>query len=226
MAIDPKIEESWKQALIPAFNDPSFATLKSFLQSEKKKGKVIFPPSQLIFNAFNLTPINKVKVVVIGQDPYHGVGQAHGLSFSVQKGVKTPPSLKNIYKELKEDIDFKIPEHGNLEKWANQGVFLLNAMLTVEAHKAGSHQKKGWEEFTNSVIKTISEQRKHVVFLLWGNFAKSKAELIDHNKHLILESAHPSPFSAYNGFFGNKHFSKTNEYLIQKEISPIDWQID
>jgi uracil-DNA glycosylase len=188
-------------------------------------GKTIYPPGSLIFNAFNSTPFDKVKVVILGQDPYHGDGQAHGLCFSVQYGVKPPPSLVNIYKELKSDVGFEIPAHGNLQKWTEQGVFLLNAMLTVEANQPASHQKKGWEEFTNAVIQKLSKERSGLIFMLWGNFAQQKAVLIDETKHTILKAAHPSPFSAYNGFFGCKHFSKTNEILKAKGEEEIDWQV-
>lgn len=220
-----QIEDSWKAALAEEFEKPYFAEIRRFLQSEKAAGKVIYPPGSLIFNAFNSTPFNKVRVVILGQDPYHGAGQAHGLCFSVQHGVKPPPSLVNIYKELKEDVGFEIPDHGNLQKWTEQGVFLLNAMLTVEANQPASHQKKGWEEFTNAVIQKLSKERNGLIFILWGNFAQQKAVLIDESKHTILKAAHPSPFSAYNGFFGCKHFSKTNEILRAKGEKEIDWQI-
>ena len=183
----------------------------------------VFPPKEHIFNAFSLCPFNEVKVVVLGQDPYHGLGQAHGLSFSVRDGVKVPPSLQNIYKELKTDIGNEIPTSGNLEHWAKQGVLLLNATLTVESGKPSSHQRLGWETFTDSVIKNISNEKEHVVFLLWGNFARSKAALIDESRHLILQAPHPSPFSAYKGFFGCKHFSKTNEYLLKNGFVSIEW---
>lgn len=183
----------------------------------------VFPPKELIFNAFSLCPFNEVKIVILGQDPYHGLGQAHGLSFSVRDEVKVPPSLQNIYKELKTDVGNEIPTSGNLEHWAKQGVLLLNATLTVESGKPGSHQGLGWETFTDSVIKNISNEKEYVVFLLWGNFARSKALLIDSSKHLILEAPHPSPFSAYTGFFGCKHFSKTNDYLTAHGFEPIVW---
>ncbi|HPN18823.1 MAG TPA: uracil-DNA glycosylase, partial [Chitinophagales bacterium] len=204
---------------------PYFKELRHFLATEKQSGKTIYPPGSLIFNAFNSTPFDKVKVVILGQDPYHGDGQAHGLCFSVQYGVKPPPSLVNIYKELKSDVGFEIPAHGNLQKWTEQGVFLLNAMLTVEANQPASHQKKGWEEFTNAVIQKLSKERSGLIFMLWGNFAQQKAVLIDETKHTILKAAHPSPFSAYNGFFGCKHFSKTNEILKAKGEEEIDWQV-
>ncbi len=219
------MEESWKQLLQDEFNQPYFLQLKSFLQSEKEKRIIIFPPGNRIFSAFDKTPFEKVKVVILGQDPYHGIDQAHGLCFSVNDGIPIPPSLQNIFKELKSDIGFEIPQSGNLSKWAAQGVFLLNATLTVRQNEAGSHQKKGWETFTDKVIQHISNQKEHVVFILWGKFAQSKNQLIDTTKHLVLEAAHPSPLSAYNGFFGCKHFSKTNDYLQQNHIEPIDWQL-
>jgi len=206
-----QIESSWKIALQQEFEKPYFLELKQFLTAEKLAGKLIYPAGSLIFNAFNSTPFEAVKVVILGQDPYHGANQAHGLCFSVQHGIKPPPSLQNIYKELKNNYpDYKIPHHGCLQNWATQGVFLLNAILTVEANKPASHQKKGWEEFTNAVIQKISSERDDIIFLLWGNFAQQKANLIDEKKHIILKAAHPSPFSAYNGFFGCNHFIKTN----------------
>jgi uracil-DNA glycosylase len=186
---------------------------------------MVFPRGSQIFSAFNLTPIDKVKLVIIGQDPYHGPGQAHGLCFSVQHGVKIPPSLLNIYKELKTDVEFEIPKHGNLEYWAEQGVFLINATLTVRANAAGSHQNKGWEIFTDIVISKLNEKCNNLVFLLWGRYAQAKEKIIDPSKHLVLKAAHPSPLSAYNGFFGCKHFSKSNDYLQKHGKTPIDWQI-
>lgn len=222
--IDPKIEQSWKEQILFAFRTESFFALKQFLIEEKKKS-IVFPPGQLIFNAFNLTPFDKVKVVLLGQDPYHNVGQAHGLCFSVPDGVAHPKSLVNIFKELHDDIGCPIPQSGNLEKWAKQGVLLLNATLTVRAHEAGSHQKKGWEEFTNAVIKTISDKKEGVVFLLWGNYAQEKIPLIDQNKHHILTTVHPSPLSASRGFFGCRHFSKTNQILQTEGKEPIDWDL-
>ncbi len=222
--IDPKIEQSWKEQILFAFRTESFFALKQFLIEEKKKS-IVFPPGQLIFNAFNLTPFDKVKVVLLGQDPYHNVGQAHGLCFSVPDGVAHPKSLVNIFKELHDDIGCPIPKSGNLEKWAKQGVLLLNATLTVRAHEAGSHQKKGWEEFTNAVIKTISDKKEGVVFLLWGNYAQEKIPLIDQNKHHILTTVHPSPLSASRGFFGCRHFSKTNQILQTEGKEPIDWDL-
>jgi uracil-DNA glycosylase len=200
--------------------------LRQFLKNEKQAGNKIYPKGSDIFNAFNKTPFDKVEVVILGQDPYHGENQAHGLSFSVQKGITIPPSLRNIYKELQTDIPvFIIPGHGDLTKWAEQGVLLLNASLTVRAGIPGSHQKKGWEEFTDNVIKTISDKKEGIVFILWGSFAQAKAELIDKAKHHIIKSPHPSPFSADRGFFGSKPFSKTNEILIKEGKKPIDWQI-
>ncbi|MXV50211.1 uracil-DNA glycosylase [Pedobacter sp. HMF7647] len=222
-----QLEESWKKVLDQEFEKDYMLKLKLFLQNEKAEGKTIYPPNNLIFNAFNHTPFDKVKVVIIGQDPYHGKNQAHGLSFSVQKGVTIPPSLRSIYKELSEDItDFKQPKSGDLTKWADQGVLLLNATLTVNAGEPGSHQKKGWEEFTDEAIKQLSEKREGIVFLLWGKFAQSKAELIDEKKHYILKAAHPSPYSASFGFFGCKHFSKTNKILQENGKEPIDWQVE
>ncbi|MBP5724492.1 MAG: uracil-DNA glycosylase [Bacteroidales bacterium] len=220
--MDPKIEPSWKNVLIDEFNKPYFVALKEFLVEEKKK-YVVYPAGANIFNAFACTPFNKVKVVIIGQDPYHGPGQAHGLSFSVPEGIQKPPSLVNIFKELQSDIGKPIPESGNLESWARQGVLLLNATLTVRANQAGSHQKHGWEQFTDSVIRTLSDQKSGLVFLLWGRFAQDKAALIDASKHHILKAAHPSPLSAYNGFFGCKHFSKTNEILLSQGETAIEW---
>ena len=224
MSVDPKIDTSWKDVLNKDFHSEYFEKLKSFLVEEKQK-HTIYPPGSQIFNAFNRTPFEDVKVVILGQDPYHGPGQAHGLCFSVPKGIKAPPSLVNMFKELQQDVGITIPTHGNLEKWANQGVLLLNATLTVKAHTAGSHQGKGWETFTDSVIKTISEKKSGVIFLLWGRFAQNKEKLIDTSKHYILKAAHPSPLSAYNGFFGCQHFSKTNEILRQNGQSEIDWQV-
>ncbi|OFX56790.1 MAG: uracil-DNA glycosylase [Bacteroidetes bacterium GWA2_30_7] len=222
--VNPNIEESWKTILIDEFNKDYFITLKQFLLEEKQT-QTIYPKGNEIFAAFNFTPFDKVKVVILGQDPYHGTGQAHGLCFSVPEGIKPPPSLVNIYKELNSDIDFQIPNHGNLKKWTEQGVLLLNATLTVRANQAGSHQNKGWEIFTDSVIKTISEKKNNVVFLLWGKYAQAKELLIDKSKHFILKAAHPSPFSAYNGFFGCKHFSRTNDLLKRNNLKEIDWKL-
>lgn len=220
------LEPSWLKVLEQEFDKPYMKTLKSFLLEEKQKGFSVYPKSSEIFNAFNHTPFNQVKVVILGQDPYHGTNQAHGLSFSVQKGMTVPPSLKNIYKELAQEFpDFKIPNHGHLTSWANQGVLLLNATLTVRAHEAGAHQNKGWEVFTDKVISELSAQRNGLVFLLWGRYAQQKESLIDPTKHLILKAAHPSPFSAYNGFFGSGHFVKANAFLKEQGLGEIDWQI-
>ncbi|WP_131537340.1 uracil-DNA glycosylase [Pedobacter nototheniae] len=220
------LEPGWLAVLNQEFEKDYMIKLKAFLQDEKQNNKVIYPKGADIFNALNTTPFDEVKVVILGQDPYHGVGQAHGLSFSVQRGMTVPPSLKNIYKELQTDIEgFKTPNHGNLTHWAEQGVLLLNATLTVRASEAGSHQNQGWEIFTDEIIKALSQKREHLVFLLWGKYAQQKAALIDEKKHYVLTAAHPSPFSAYNGFFGSKHFSKTNQLLIQNNITPIDWQL-
>ena len=218
-----QIEESWKVVLANEFNQPYFAGIKQFIMEQKAKGKKVFPPGPLVFNAFNLTPFNKVKVVIIGQDPYHGFGQAHGLCFSVPVGVKPPPSLVNIFKEIKSDLGFEPPNHGNLEKWAHQGVLLLNASLTVNEGEANSHAQCGWHTFTDAVIKKISDEKDSVVFLLWGRFAQDKAALIDGSKHYILKSAHPSPFSVTQ-YYGCKHFSKTNELLKKQGKEPIDWK--
>ncbi len=223
--MDVKIEASWKEVLKSEFSKDYFQQIPLHIKTEKSQGKVIYPPGSLIFNAFNTTPFDKIKVVILGQDPYHGAGQAHGLCFSVQNGVPPPPSLLNIFKELQEDIGIDIPHHGNLTHWAQQGVFLLNASLTVRAGEPMSHSKIGWAAFTDMVIKKISEQKKNVVFLLWGKFAQEKRILIDETKHCILRSVHPSPLSAYGGFFGCKHFSKTNEYLVSKGIDPVDWSL-
>lgn len=221
-----QIEESWKEALQGEFEKEYMKNLRTFLMKEKEEGKIVFPPGSLIFNAFNHTPFDKVKVVILGQDPYHGQGQAHGLSFSVQKGVTPPPSLKNIYKELKDDIeDFTIPSHGDLTKWADEGVLLLNATLTVRKGEPGSHHNKGWELFTDQAIRELSEKKKGIVFLLWGKNAQAKIPLIDTDKHFILKAAHPSPYSANSGFFGCRHFSKANKLLKEQGIEPIDWHL-
>ena len=220
------LEKSWLKELDAEFEKSYMKDLKTFLQHEKQKGITVYPKGSEVFNALDHTPFDKVKVVILGQDPYHGQGQAHGLSFSVQKGVTVPPSLKNIYKELVTDIEgFSTPSHGNLTKWADEGVLLLNATLTVRAHEAGSHQGKGWEIFTDKIISQLSEHRKGLVFLLWGRYAQNKSTLIDQTKHTILTAAHPSPFSAYNGFFGCRHFSKANAILQKQGLSAIDWQI-
>lgn len=217
------INNSWDLILKEEFESPYMEKLKDFLKKQRAS-HTVYPKQSEVFNAFKLTPFENVKVVILGQDPYHGPNQAHGLSFSVNYGIKIPPSLANIYKELKTDIDFTIPSHGNLTGWANQGVLLLNATLTVRAGEPGSHQKQGWEQFTDAVIKLISDKKEHCVFLLWGNFAKSKINLIDLDKHLVLTAAHPSPLAG-GAFFGSKHFSKTNDYLKSKNISPINWSI-
>ena len=219
-----KIEESWRVALQSEFNQPYFKTLIQFLKSEKAKGKKIYPPGSLIFNAFDTTPLSDLKVVILGQDPYIKPSQAMGLSFSVPKGIRTPPSLKNIYKELNTDLGIPIVDHGDLTAWANQGVFLLNAALTVEARKSGSHLEKGWGQFTDAVIRLISEKREHIVFMLWGNFAKAKGQLIDDSKHLVLKASHPSPL-ARGAYFGSKHFSQANTYLESKGLGEIDWRL-
>lgn len=223
--VQPQIEESWKNVLTDEFQSDYFASLKTFLKQEKEAGKIIYPEGKNIFTAFNHTPFEKVKVVILGQDPYHGPGQAHGLSFSVPDGVQTPPSLVNIFKELKSDLGVDNSTKSNLTKWADQGVLLLNATLTVQANHAGSHQNKGWEKFTDAIIRSLSEKKSGLVFILWGRYAQAKSPLIDTFKHYILKAVHPSPLSAYNGFFGCKHFSKTNELLAAQNVSPIDWQL-
>ncbi len=217
-----KIENSWKNALDEAFDQDYFKNLVSFVKDEYANEKV-FPPGKEIFSAFEHCPLDRVKVVILGQDPYHGPGQAHGLSFSVKPGIPFPPSLLNIFKEIKADLNKDLPPNGDLTRWADQGVFLLNATLTVRAHQAGSHQKQGWEEFTDEVIRTISKECNQVVFLLWGSFAQKKSELIDFSKHLILKAPHPSPLSAHRGFLGCRHFSKTNEFLQASGKEPINW---
>ncbi len=224
ISIKPPIDESWNVVLKDPFSSSYFTELKQFLVDERAK-HIIYPPRQQIFSAFNHTPFDKVKVVIIGQDPYHGVGQANGLCFSVSDGIKSPPSLVNIFKELNADLGLTIPPSGNLESWAKQGVLLLNATLTVRASTPGSHQNKGWETFTDTVIKQLSEQKKGLVFLLWGRYAQAKEFLIDVKKHHVLKAAHPSPFSAYNGFFGCKHFSTTNELLKKEGLTAIDWKL-
>lgn len=224
MSKNINIEESWKQILADEFDSEYFANLKAFLLEEKKKYQ-IYPAGNKIFSAFDLTPFDKVKVVILGQDPYHGAGQAHGLCFSVQDGIKQPPSLINIFKEIESDTGIKMSDSGNLENWAKQGVLLLNATLTVRANQAGSHQNNGWEIFTDAVIRKISEKKQDIVFILWGSYAQAKTKIIDNSKHFILKAVHPSPLSVYRGFFGSKHFSKTNEFLISKGKTPIDWKI-
>jgi uracil-DNA glycosylase len=222
--IDPKINDSWKNVLIDEFNLPYFHNLRNFLIEEKKQ-YTVFPPGNQIFSAFNMTPFHDVKVVLIGQDPYHGTGQAHGLCFSVPQGTNPPPSLVNIFKEIQNDLNLPMPQHGSLESWARQGVLLLNATLTVRANQPGSHQNKGWEMFTDQVIRTLSKEKTGLVFLLWGKFAQAKEYLIDSNKHFILKAAHPSPYSASAGFFGCRHFSKTNEILRSQGKEEINWGI-
>jgi len=223
--VAPQIESSWKEVLDEEFQKPYFQQIKQFLVQEKKDGNAVYPPGPLIFNAFNLTSFDEVKVVILGQDPYHGRGQAHGLCFSVPDGIPQPPSLVNIFKELHDDLGIPIPRSGNLEKWAGQGVFLLNAFLTVQAGKPASHSKIGWQDFTNSVIHKLSEHRTGLVFLLWGKFAQDKEVLIDTSRHHVLKAAHPSPYSV-SGFFGCKHFSKTNEILQHEGYNPVDWSLD
>ncbi|MCT1531112.1 MULTISPECIES: uracil-DNA glycosylase [Sphingobacterium] len=220
-----RFDSSWDSIIKPLFQTSKLQELSEFVRNERSLHQV-FPSADLVFNAFRLTPLNNLKVVILGQDPYHNDGQAHGLSFSVPAGIAIPPSLRNIYTELVTDIPgFKYPNHGNLSKWAEQGVLLLNATLTVRAHEAGSHQKKGWEFFTDEIIKSISDQAENVVFLLWGSYAIKKSALIDSKKHLILTAVHPSPLSVYRGFFGCAHFSKANEYLRYHNKLPIDWQV-
>ena len=221
----PDIDESWYRVLREQFEAPYFSELKSFLVTEKQH-YAVYPPGNLIFNAFNLTPFEKVKVVILGQDPYHGPGQAHGLSFSVPDGVQFPPSLLNIFKELRDDLGIPMAQSGNLEKWAREGVLLLNASLTVRAGQAASHARHGWETFTDAAIRALSREREHLVFILWGNYAIAKETLIDTARHLVLKSVHPSPLSASRGFFGCHHFSKTNQYLTENNIEPIDWRLD
>lgn len=220
-----QLDGSWRELLQAEFNAPYMQTLREFLLREKQQGKHIYPPGKEIFHALNATAFEKVKVVIIGQDPYHGPGQAHGLCFSVKPGVAIPPSLANIYKELQSDLDLQPPGHGCLESWAEQGVLLLNAVLTVQAAAAASHQGKGWERFTDSVIEVLNSQRHNLVFMLWGAYAQRKGAMIDRQRHLLLESTHPSPLSAHRGFFGNRHFSRCNAYLQEHGITPIDWQL-
>ncbi|MEM8585543.1 MAG: uracil-DNA glycosylase [Bacteroidota bacterium] len=222
---DVKIHPSWKSALQEEFKQPYFQALTQFIKSEKAAGKPVYPPGSLIFNAYDTTPLEKVKVVILGQDPYHNPGQAMGLSFSVPKGVKIPPSLRNMYQELQTSLGKDIPKHGDLTHWAEQGVFLLNAMLTVVKNKPLSHAKSGWQNFTDATIRTISRECEGVVFMLWGSFARKKKVLIETEKHLILESAHPSPLSAHRGFFGNGHFKQANAYLKEQGKEPIDWGV-
>ena len=220
-----KLDESWKTPLQSEFDAPYMAGLKEFLVAERGKGKRIFPKGSEWFHALDVTPLEQVRVVILGQDPYHGEGQAHGLCFSVKPGVRPPPSLINIYKEMESDLGLKPPSHGNLEAWAKQGVLLLNAVLTVEAGLAASHQGKGWERFTDAVIQLVNDQPRPVVFILWGAYAQRKAAFVDRQRHLVLASAHPSPLSAHNGFFGSRPFSKTNEFLVEQGENPIDWDL-
>lgn len=222
---ETRLHPSWLSVLEDEFEQPYMKSLKQFLTAEKQQGKVIYPPSDLIFNAFNTTPFDSVKVVILGQDPYHGPNQAHGLCFSVVPGVRTPPSLLNVFKEIKLDLDLPMPDHGCLQNWAKQGVLMLNATLTVEQNNAGSHQNRGWEQFTDKAIQSLNKQREGLVFLLWGSYAQKKGQLIDRNKHLVLQAPHPSPLSAHRGFFGKKHFSQTNQYLSQQGKKPIDWRL-
>jgi len=221
--MDVKIESGWKEKLKDEFDKDYFINLSEFVKKEYQTTR-IFPPGSLIFNAFNLCPFDAVKAVIIGQDPYHGPGQAHGLCFSVREGIDFPPSLRNIFNEIESDLGYKTLPSGNLERWAAQGVLLLNATLTVREHSAGSHQRKGWEEFTDAAIRILNREKNNLVFLLWGAYAQKKGESIDRARHLVLESVHPSPLSASRGFFGNKHFSRCNEYLSEHGIGPVDWK--
>lgn len=220
-----QLAEDWKQALGDEFEQPYMQQLRAFLVAEKAAGKVVYPPGPLIFNALNSTPLSKVKVVIIGQDPYHGPNQAHGLSFSVQPGVRTPPSLQNIFKEIQRDLGYPIPGHGSLQSWAEQGVLLLNAVLTVTQAQAGAHANRGWERFTSRIIELLNEQREHLVFMLWGNYAQKKGQQIDVSRHCVLKSVHPSPLSAHRGFIGCGHFSAANDYLLEHGREPIDWRL-
>ena len=220
-----KLHPSWLSAFEDEFEQPYMQALKQFLAAEKQQGKIIFPPGKLIFNAFNSTPFDSVKVVILGQDPYHGPGQAHGLCFSVLPGIRFPPSLLNIFKEIHQDLGTQMPDHGCLQNWAEQGVLLINATLTVEQNRAGSHQGQGWEQFTDRAIQLLNERRKGLVFLLWGSYAQKKGQLIDRKKHLVLQAPHPSPLSAHRGFFGNQHFSQINNYLTRQGIDAIDWSL-
>lgn len=224
MSANVQIEESWKEVLHDEFQQPYFQSIVTYLRKAKADGKTIYPPGSLIFNAFNKTPFHRVKAVILGQDPYHNPGEAMGLCFSVPRGVRVPPSLKRIFRELHDDVGIDIPDHGDLTAWAEHGVFLLNAMLTVEKNKPGSHRDIGWQHFTDAVIRKLSSRREHLAFLLWGNFAKKKKSLIDTSNHLVLESPHPSPLAG-DGFFGNHHFSLTNEYLQSHGKEPVDWSL-
>lgn len=220
--MDVKIESGWKKELQQEFDKEYFAGLTSFVRDEYRQ-HTVFPPGKEMFAAFDYCPFDQTKVVILGQDPYHGLGQANGLCFSVKPGVRMPPSLQNIFKEVKDDIGKDFPENGSLERWAKQGILLLNATLTVRQSSPGSHQGRGWEEFTDAVVRILSERKENLVFLLWGAYAQRKGEIIDQSKHLVLSSAHPSPFAAHRGFFGNRHFSKTNEYLVSQGFDPIEW---
>ncbi|MEL6558601.1 MAG: uracil-DNA glycosylase [Bacteroidota bacterium] len=220
--MDVKIESGWKKELQQEFDKEYFAGLTSFVRDEYRQ-YTVFPPGKEMFAAFDYCPFDQTKVIILGQDPYHGPGQANGLCFSVKPGVRMPPSLQNIFKEVKDDIGKDLPENGSLERWAKQGILLLNATLTVRQSSPGSHQGRGWEEFTDAVVSILSEKKESLVFLLWGAYAQRKGEIIDKSKHQVLASAHPSPFAAHRGFFGNRHFSKTNEYLVQKGFDPIEW---
>ncbi len=220
-----QLHPSWLRVLAGEFEQPYMFTLKEFLQQEKRAGKVIYPPGPQIFSALDSTPFDSVKVVILGQDPYHGPGQAHGLCFSVQPGVRIPPSLRNIYQEIEQDLGIPAPNHGYLQSWAEQGVLLLNATLTVEQAQAGSHQGKGWEAFTDRVVQALSEQRSGLVFMLWGSYAQKKGRVIDRSKHCVLQSPHPSPLSAHRGFLGNRHFSQANAYLEQLGVGGVDWSV-
>lgn len=225
MADNIQLHQSWLEQIGAEFEQPYMIALKQFLQKEKQARKVIYPPGNQIFNALNTTPFDKVKIVILGQDPYHGPGQAHGLCFSVQDGVPPPPSLVNIFKEIHDDLGLPIPDHGNLQAWAEQGVLLLNATLTVEQGRAGAHQGQGWERFTDAIIHALNSKRENLVFLLWGSYAQRKGEFIDTHKHCVLKSPHPSPLSAHRGFLGNRHFSRTNAYLRSKGLSEINWAL-
>lgn len=220
-----KLEESWKLKLLPEFSSPYMLQLKAFLLAQKEAGKRVFPKGTEYFRALDLTPLNKVKVVILGQDPYHGYGQAHGLCFSVRPGVRTPPSLVNIYKELQSDLGIQPARHGFLESWAQQGVLLLNSVLTVEEARAASHQGQGWEKFTDAVIRVVNDECENVVFILWGSYAQKKAAFVDKTRHLVLKSPHPSPLSAHNGFFGCRHFSQANEFLVSHGREPVEWAL-
>lgn len=222
---DVRLEASWKAELADEFAKDYMQALRAFLLQRKQAGHTIYPPGSQIFNALDHTPFDKVKVVILGQDPYHGPGQAHGLCFSVQPGVAIPPSLQNIFKEIERDLGVRQPRHGCLTAWADQGVLLLNAVLTVEAGQAGSHQGKGWELFTDAIVSALNRKREHLVFLLWGSYAQKKGAMIDRQRHLVLESPHPSPLSAHRGFLGNRHFSTTNRYLAEHGLAPIEWQL-